>query len=1164
MIIHGVNYPQELIDALKNNEVVIFAGAGVSKYSPSCCPLFSELAQRIASDTGMSAKEGKGIDHFLGRLSDRGINIRKETAGHLNTTEFNDVHTALLSMFTNQNEIKIITTNLDLLFEECAKAKKIIIRRIFSAPAMPVGKNFRGLAHLHGDITYYEYGVLDDKAFGEAYITEGWASRFLLDICKNYITWFIGYSHEDTIMRYFSRAVPQRSSRNRYIMTSDSKEDWEHIGIKPIFFEKNNWEQQRKSLIELARILHYDYFNWENAAKGILQELPSNTPEDIDRIKYILANETRIKIFTDNANKIEWLNWLEQNKYLEFLFVPEQKPDIIQTSLCNWIVEKFLISNSCEIMTILGNKLPSLHPQMLDAVCCYLHCNEAEVPEDIFRLWLTVLLGAQTFPPHRRVILFELVKRPLGKNAGGIAIAGFLNTHYNINRSLLREALSTRDLCLSIDDIYDIYFEHNDILEICSCDYQSIIYHCVKSIHQWYMMRECISGQAPFDAESFKVSAIEEHEQNDEYRGTHYAKLLRDILLKLQKSNYEEFLAWINILVTDKANLLKRLAIYLMAHSDESADSKIDWLIENVKLHDSYCHHEVYVFLTESYPKASPEKQQSALEQIKQQAIKFYENREVEDREESINRIVFKIVSYLQQYVTNDDKISTILAPLQEKYPIWKIDKYVDFSHACYTPDLHGECPWIREELYELSPKDFITKVTSYTPSDCLDQSEDRIEDQIQGMAKDNINWAITILKEAILENSDASKRIVTILCYALKEASVTPKEAQALANVLCDIPNDNTENIKTIIRIYSGYIENNDIRSEVTTWEKIRNNIDILWDALPERNIDSPLLSEWITEAINDPSGMIVEFYLQDLSKDQKSGLLSINSIPKRYIDFFTKVCKDESYSGRIGQIALSRQFSWLLYWIPDWVKEHFCPLFLKQDNEGIWEGVLSNRRYQHVFEMLFEAFNKRIVEAWRFKNESIQKNFIKYYSAMLIFYVNIEDFSQKYLPALFDYMSDAEKPLFSDMVRSILKNNEGKDREELWETKIKPFLKLRIENKPRVLTLAETSTFFEWAEYLDFAFPDYVTLLEQIPRLDIPRHDIIYNLNENNELCKNFDVDSLGRLLLIMLTNYDKNKPWVLYGINKLFPKISSSLSPALNQRICALAREKQINIE
>ena len=76
MKIAELNFPSPLLSALRDGELVIFAGAGVSKGKPACLPLFKELAEKIAQGTGEVLKDGEPEDRFLGRLHNKGKGVK--------------------------------------------------------------------------------------------------------------------------------------------------------------------------------------------------------------------------------------------------------------------------------------------------------------------------------------------------------------------------------------------------------------------------------------------------------------------------------------------------------------------------------------------------------------------------------------------------------------------------------------------------------------------------------------------------------------------------------------------------------------------------------------------------------------------------------------------------------------------------------------------------------------------------------------------------------------------------------------------------------------------------------------------------------------------------------------------------------------------------------
>ena len=64
---------------------------------------------------------------------------------------------------------------------------------------------WRGIVHVHGNINNPKYMVVTDEDFGKAYLTEGLCdSIFEKNYLQTYTVLFIGYSYNDTILRYLT------------------------------------------------------------------------------------------------------------------------------------------------------------------------------------------------------------------------------------------------------------------------------------------------------------------------------------------------------------------------------------------------------------------------------------------------------------------------------------------------------------------------------------------------------------------------------------------------------------------------------------------------------------------------------------------------------------------------------------------------------------------------------------------------------------------------------------------------------------------------------------------------------------------------------------------------------------------------------------------------
>jgi hypothetical protein len=210
MKIAGIELPELLLASLRDGRLVIFAGAGVSIGPPAHLPDFKRLTELIAAGTGEAIQDGEPEDRFLGRLRFDGVDVHSRAAEILSRDEPSptSLHRDLLRLYPDIDQVRVVTTNFDLLFEKAAQETQGSPDR-YVAPALPLGDKFRGIVHVHGAVSRPEQMVLTDADFGRAYLTEGWARRFLVNLFRHFTVLFIGYRHSDTIVNYLGRALPE-------------------------------------------------------------------------------------------------------------------------------------------------------------------------------------------------------------------------------------------------------------------------------------------------------------------------------------------------------------------------------------------------------------------------------------------------------------------------------------------------------------------------------------------------------------------------------------------------------------------------------------------------------------------------------------------------------------------------------------------------------------------------------------------------------------------------------------------------------------------------------------------------------------------------------------------------------------------------------------------
>ena len=210
-----LRFPEPVKSALRDGRLVVFAGAGVSMGEPAYLPDFESLARMIANGTGESRQGNEPVDRFLGRLKDKGTKVHELAAAALSGEDLapTALHCDLLRLYSDAHRVRIVTTNFDVLFEKAAAKQFDAEPDAFRAPALPLGNDFHGIVHVHGAVSEPKDLVLTDADFGRAYLTEGWARRFLAGLFREFTVLFVGYGHNDTVMNYLARALPATGER---------------------------------------------------------------------------------------------------------------------------------------------------------------------------------------------------------------------------------------------------------------------------------------------------------------------------------------------------------------------------------------------------------------------------------------------------------------------------------------------------------------------------------------------------------------------------------------------------------------------------------------------------------------------------------------------------------------------------------------------------------------------------------------------------------------------------------------------------------------------------------------------------------------------------------------------------------------------------------------
>ena len=254
--------------------------------------------------------------------------------------------------------------------------------------------------------------VLTDLDFGRAYLIEGWARRFLVDLFRSYTVLFVGYSHSDTVMNYLARALPVETER--FALTNESAGDrWQMLGIQPVVYPQlasGDHSSLHDSVNGLANYVSRGILDWQREITEIARNAPPLDDEASDAIRDALSDPTRVRFFTSAASDPEWIGWLERNGYLNSLFkVGFEGISAQDVQLAEWLAKSFAHDRADELFHLLARHNLQMHRELWSALASAIGFEKAQpLDPDDFARWVSILLQTAPSSPWMGSIRFIL------------------------------------------------------------------------------------------------------------------------------------------------------------------------------------------------------------------------------------------------------------------------------------------------------------------------------------------------------------------------------------------------------------------------------------------------------------------------------------------------------------------------------------------------------------------------------------------------------------------------------------------------------------------------------------------------------------------------------------------------------------------------------------
>ena len=661
-IAEGPGIPDELLREHEEGNVVFFCGAGIS--CNAGIPTFNGLTKQVANKLQLFEEKIKKnfsdgrFDYALGKLEQLALGgkravreaiheiLSKPLTGNTpNTT----THHALVQLATTRNgNCHLVTTNFDRLFELATATSPQIEK--YQAPLLPIPRDgeWNGIVYLHGlsPRTYDEFQVnklvYTNSDFGRAYLTDGWAARFVTELLRNYTVCFIGYSLSDPLLRYMFDAIPP-SSKNKVYAFADYddnkfpketvKQEWEDKGVIPILFDSHaaggRYHALHGSLAEWAK----HYAEGFNAKENIIRtealrdpSTNSTTDDFVDRVIWALSDESGIpaKIFASlvPSPSLKWLPILEKAGLLKAASgvtqaLTDHDPPSVYLStqsfhlaqwifkhlnnprLLAWFIEQGFYLND-QFLLLLSNELKraeDLKPEVAQK-------QHDEFPDSIPRkeyLWIWRLIANGYVTSHQRSAytrdlarIHDIDSKTALSESDKLNISQRLTPIIELKKDFRFEEriieLKNRnfanlfDIDLTFRDEYAVTLLDHHLKNIAPERRIELLPHLDNALTAGLnLLTEANGGETSHLEMGFYLPSIETHEQNLANRDwAHLVRCVAYSWLALDQSCPADALAYAQKWIRSPHPILKRIALFAAANGTSiTTNIWVPWLADD-------------------------------------------------------------------------------------------------------------------------------------------------------------------------------------------------------------------------------------------------------------------------------------------------------------------------------------------------------------------------------------------------------------------------------------------------------------------------------------------------------------------------------------------------------------------------------------------------------
>ena len=1076
MYINGIDFPNDIIDAINEGNLVVFAGAGVSMGKPTLLPDFGKLTEQIAVGTGQSCQRNESYEVFLGRLKHHGIDVNEIAAEKLSQMNLrhNDLHKYIVELFADISTLKIVTTNYDNMFEQVFEQMGIENVKVYDAPALPLGDDLRGVVHIHGNVKEPEYMVLTDEDFGKAYLLDGYVSRFLTKLFDTYTVLFVGYSYNDVIVRYLTRAMTRYQVHKRYILTDNKDGNWAELGIQPIIYEAGRFDILNDGIHKLGERIKRGLSDWKNSLSLIVQKPPMDLTV-ISELDFCLQDTSKVRILIDSLEGEEWLWWIEERGYLDNLFVLNAQLNETDLLWLNWLVEKYAEKNDKAIKKIILKHNNGICQELANCIMQKIVNNNALFSEVVLKEYLVLLDGYLT----DSWIISSAIKVVMGRKIYSLGWHLFKKL-FEFKMVLAEEMFpqSEDGFCFQhmilgngylIDDIWELYGEF--YIEYNALEILNFGIDFIMKIHFYYVQ----AGMATGEMEPLELFHLTDYGDGECVEDSRDAigileKAIVEVCKRIQDVEKNRVRYYLEQCIKSESVLLRIIGFKLLRETVVfSSNEKKDLCLKKICNHSFIEKKQIFKLVADIFDDLDENDQNKILYEIEKG--KDYGN------EERNAYAKYNWAVWLKKKCKANIHVDEIIENIKAAYPRFQPREHPELSIWTCGGGYDDEISPINEtEMKAMDVIQLLNLLKTYDEDKWEGPSRGGLLNTFANCIKEDFIWTCQIL-EVMVKELEYNLDVWSYFFQGLEKGNLGAEETIAILNIL---KSDSLIKIHDyeISKFLKKAIDSEDVQKSFCKYNKEFFDISLqIWRKRGEgKKVTNCRI---IDKCYNDTMGVLALSWVKMLSYETKNG------IPEKYKRLFGMILEEDDKEQAI--CILSGQMTFLFNRDREWCIKKLFPFLMSENVEefrAAWEGItwFSGHLYKELADEMVSIYLCVIDRLDSLEGEN-RKRFIDIYTNILIYVV--DNPIVEFIPRLFRIANKEDRKQFIDSIRRNLHRMSNKQKQYIWNMWLKDYWKNRIKNIPVSLEEYEKSEMLEWICELDELYSEAVEIIISGPRI-------------------------------------------------------------------------------